>query len=147
MIITAIVRVSAIRLNKPFDLVWDIFWLEVEAAIAVIMVSITAFRSLLGIKALKAREKKDQSWFDRYHPKLLARHLKKSTENESDLAELPSIPGAALTGMRTFIHGAGVCEDPDATIHEPHKIKITHQFSTETEILNGPMPVYIANFI
>lgn len=147
MIITAIIRIVGIRLDKPFDLAWDIFWLEVEAAIAVNMVSITAFRSLLGIKALKAREKREQSWFDRYTPKLLAKHLKKSTENESDLAGLPSIPGATLTGMRTFIHGTGVCEDPDAIIHEPHKIKVTHQFSTKSEILDGPKPVCAANFV
>lgn len=62
-----------------------------EAAIAVIMVSVTAFRSLLGIKAQKAREKRKQS-------KVLVRYFKKTPQNESDLVQLPSIPGATLTG-------------------------------------------------
>ena len=119
---------------------WELFWLDLEAAIAVIMVSVTAFRSLLGIKALKAREKRERS-------KLLVRYFKKTPQNESDLVQLPSIPGATLTGMRTFIHGNGSWEDaramgmthklekdlPGADSHELHKIKVTHQFSTQSD--------------
>lgn len=142
MIIIAIVRISGISHKKTaVEIVWELFWLGMEAAIAVIMVSVTAFRSLLGIKAQKAREKRKQS-------KPLVRYFKKTPQNESDLVQLPSIPGATLTGMRTFIHGNGSWEDlrlmgmaheserdlPGADSHQPHKVKVTHQFPTESEI-------------
>ena len=107
-----------------------------EGAVAIIMVSITAFRSVLGIKVLKARDKKkkERSWFS-HRPKLLARYFKKQ----------PSIPGAILTGMRTFIHGNGTWDEskaigitqksekdwPRAASHEPQEIEVTHQFLTE----------------
>lgn len=105
MIIIAIVRISGISHKKTaVAIVWELFWLDIEAAIAVIMVSVTAFRSLLGIKAQKVREKRKQS-------KPLVRYFKKTPQKESDLVQLPSIPGATLTGMRTFIHGNGSWED------------------------------------
>lgn len=142
MIIIAIVRISGVSHKKTaVDIVWELFWLGMEAAIAVIMVSVTAFRSLLGIKSQKAREKRRQS-------KPLVRYFKKTPQNESDLVELPSIPGATLTGIRTFINGSGSWEDsramgmaheserdlPRVDSHELHKIKVTHQFPTESEI-------------
>lgn len=142
MIIIAIVRISGVSHKKTaVDIVWELFWLGMEAAIAVIMVSVTAFRSLLGIKAQKAREKRKRS-------KLSVRYFKKTPQNESDLVQLPSIPGATLTGIRTFINGNGSWEDlramgmahesesdlPRADSHELHKINVTHQFPTETEI-------------
>lgn len=68
MIIIAIVQVSDFLKNHNIEPVWAIFWHQVEAAVAIITVSITAFRSLLGIKALKARERKkrERSWFSHY---------------------------------------------------------------------------------
>ena len=114
MIIIALIRISGKSHRKCVeDVAWEIFWLEMEASTAVIMVSITAFRSLLGVKALKAREKRERSWFS-HRPKLLARSFKKAPQNESEFAQLPSIPGATLTGVRTFIHGNGTWEDPRA---------------------------------
>lgn len=62
MIIIAIARISGFRLNKTDIVVWEPFWLQVEAAVALITVSITAFRSFLGIKALKGtRETKKRA--------------------------------------------------------------------------------------
>ena len=84
-----------------------------EAATAVVMVSITAFQFLLGVKALKAREKRERSWFS-HRPKLLAGSFKKTPQHKSEFAQLPSIPGATLTGVRTFIHDNGTWEDPRA---------------------------------
>ena len=62
MIIIAIVRISGLRIKKTVlnGTVWGLFWHEAEAAVALIMVSITAFRSLLGIKARKALEKRNR---------------------------------------------------------------------------------------
>lgn len=70
---------------------------------SLITVSITAFWSMLGVKASKVREKQSRSWYS-YLRKFLSKNVKKR-ENESDLNQLPSIPGAAMTGMLTFIQG------------------------------------------
>lgn len=112
MIIIAIIRTSGFVLENTIDLVWIIFWHQMEGAVAIIMVSLTAFRSLLGIKALKAREKKksERSWFS-HRPQLLARYFKKTKLEEPKSQQLPSVPGATLTGMRTFINGNGICDE------------------------------------
>ena len=176
MMIIAIVRISGLRIEKAIlDIVWELFWQQTEAAVAVIMVSITAFRSLLGIKANKTREKKmtQRSWTLSHHrPKVHAGFFKKTTtttHDESEFEPLPSIPGANFTGMRTFIcgksilsnesssrggeMGAGVQKSEEKDLvggahnHEPHEIKVTHEFSIESEILNRPKPARATNFV
>ena len=47
MIITAVIRISSVRLGpKDVNITWWMFWLFIEACVSVIMVSMTAFRSL-----------------------------------------------------------------------------------------------------
>ena len=47
MIILSLVKASGIRTSvNSFNLVWEMFWQQVEACTAVIMVSLTAFRSI-----------------------------------------------------------------------------------------------------
>ena len=47
MIIVAIIKASGIRTSvDSFNLVWELFWQQVEACAAVLMVSFTAFRSI-----------------------------------------------------------------------------------------------------
>lgn len=61
MIVIAIMRLSGHRfLDRYVDVQWEVIWIEIEANIAVIMVSITAFRSLLGLKALNSRKKEER---------------------------------------------------------------------------------------
>ena len=162
MITIAIVRISGFRLNKTDIVVWESFWHQVEAAVALITVSITAFRSLLRIKALKASEKKkrERSWFS-HRPKLLARYLKKETQDESKLEQLPSIPGATLAGMRSCIHDDGIWDEsramgmthklekdwPEAASHELHETRVSDQISTKSDILDGGNCARAANFV
>ena len=150
MIIIAIVRVWGFIINNTLNLVWGVFWHQAEAAIAIIMVSITAFRSLLGIKALKAQEKKkmERSWFA-HRPKLLARYFEKATEEESEFEQLPSVPGATLTGMRTSINGTHQSEKdwPLPARHKPQEIEVTHKISTEFDIFDGAERIRAANFV
>lgn len=48
MVVVAIIRTTGVHTSVGgLDLVWQIFWLQVEACTAVIMVSVTAFRSFL----------------------------------------------------------------------------------------------------
>lgn len=121
MIIIAIVRVSGFLKNNTIDPVWIIFWHQVEGAVAIMTVSITAFRSLLGVKALKARERKkrERFWFS-HHQKLGARYFQKSTQEEPTAGQLVSIPGATLTGIRTFINDNGI-RDKSKPMEMTHK--------------------------
>ena len=83
MIIIAIVRIClGISHKKTADnIMWELFWLSTEAVIAVIMFSVTAFRSLLGIKAQKkAREKRERS-------RPLVRYFKKTPQNDMAMLE------------------------------------------------------------
>ena len=150
MIIIAIIRVSGYVQNNTFDIVWLFFWHQLEGAVAIIMVSLTTFRSLLAIKARKAREKKvlKRFWFSN-RPQLPARYFKKTTQDDSKSQQLLSVPRATLTGMRTFINGNGICDEamgishtseknwPRAVSHDPQNIEID-QLSTELEIWDEP---------
>lgn len=139
-----------------------VIWHQAEAAVAIIMVSITAFRSLLGLKAQKTRKKKEmeRSWFA-HCPKLLARYFKKATEDESESEQLPSIPGATLTGMRTFIDGNGIWDEsmamgmthqskkntPGADSHKPQETEVTRKILTESNIFDEAERLRVANFV
>lgn len=112
MIIITAVRVFGFNIKSTYNVLWGLFWHQAEAAIAIMMVSITAFRSLLGLKAQKAREEKakERYWYT-HRPKLVAKHFNKTKEDESELSQLPSIPGAAPSEMRTFFDGNGIWDD------------------------------------
>lgn len=141
MIIISVVQVSGARIHQDvLDVQWLAFWNEVEATIATIMVSVTAFRQLLGMKSLKARAQRDRSWY--YRRRLLFRkNFKKSSENEWDTGQLPSIPGAKLTGLRTLIRGGRdlesvmTCEDHGLKSRhdEERNIPVRREISLESE--------------
>lgn len=163
MIIIACVRVLAFNINGTYNAVWGLFWHQAEAAVAIIMVSITAFRSLLGLKALKAQKKKEmeRSWFaDR--AKQRTRYFKKTTEAKSESEQLPSIPGATLTGMRTFIDGNGIWDESmemgkihqleknalGATAsHQPQENEVNHPISITSNNFEEAKHTKVANFV
>ena len=59
MIILAIIKASGLKTSADsFALVWEIFWQQVEAAVAVLMVSFTAFRSVFVSSASNAKRKR-----------------------------------------------------------------------------------------
>ena len=105
MIIVAIVRISRLPLShESIDVQWAIFFQQVEVSISVMTVSLTAVRSLLGVKAMNSREKKERLWYS-YRRIALLKKGHKPSESEVDGDPHPSIPSATLTGMRTFIVG------------------------------------------
>lgn len=58
MVIVAIIKASGIRTSvDSFDLVWEVFWQQIEACTAVLMVSFTAFRSVFISNKSKAGRK------------------------------------------------------------------------------------------
>lgn len=118
MMIIAIVRLMGLRLtgNKSIDVLWETFFQQAEASISVITVSLTAFRGLFGKKALKIREKQARAWYSHRRIALL-RNRNKRSESEIDRGQqLPSIPSATLTGIRTFIRGNRYSKDASVDV-------------------------------
>ena len=106
MAIFAITRIAGTRLpGGPVDIIWLVFWQQQECSIAVIMFSMTAFRSFFvggTLKQAKAPKAPTTYWRNK---NLFKRSPRPSEEGHSD--DLPAIPSATLTGMRTMIEGSG----------------------------------------
>ena len=112
MICLAVVRVSGIHSpNKcigEFDGKWEDFWQQTEASVAVLMVSITAFRSMFGTRAFKAQAN-HRVWARNSRAMLGDSNilLDRGKSQGSDLSRsakpLPPIPGGTWTRIRDFI--------------------------------------------
>lgn len=104
-----------------------------------ITVSLTAFRSLLGLRARKFREEKERSWY-LYRRMILFKKGRETSESELSEDQLPTIPSATLTGMRTFIRGNrdsrngvdDVMSSRDSMMEAEHYIKVTQKISSES---------------
>ena len=121
MMITAIVRISSLRVDttllgvpiNAIDVPWKLFWQQAEACIAVLMVSLTAIRSIfMGEPSNSPPAKPFYSssrrwiWNRNNHDAL--------DESTNGTNGLPMIPSATITGLRTFIH-AGREEGQEAS--------------------------------
>lgn len=104
MIIAALIRFSGIGVaGTSIDITWGVFWQFIEGCIAISMVSLTAFRSLFINDGFKLPQKKAKPmWSSREW--IRNRKLREAKKNEID-NNLPAIPSATLTGMRTLIRG------------------------------------------
>lgn len=102
MIVIACIRIIGfIIFNHAF--LWQVFWLQVEGSVAVMMVSLTAFRSVFASHGPVARARKARRWYSSTVAKL-RRH--KASSDGYDLESLPKIPTATLSGIRTFIRSS-----------------------------------------
>ncbi|MCJ1374866.1 hypothetical protein MMC20_006099 [Loxospora ochrophaea] len=97
MIIISIITVIPLNTssNEAFTQAWVLFWSQIEAEIAVIVVSISAFRSLFASSPSDPTRASPQ-WKLRFNNTPRVRRL-------SSGEELPSIPSATFTGIRSFI--------------------------------------------
>lgn len=77
-----------------------------EGSVALMMASVTTFRTAFVAVGAKRNEKKEKIPSYTVRQRLLAK-LKKA----ADIEGLPSVPRATLTGMRTFIHRNNRPED------------------------------------
>lgn len=101
------------NIGSTVDVQWNVFWQLIEASVAVIVVSLTAFRSLYGIKTLqqeRKNKKRYEPWLSSYRKNILNRRKQRRVDEFGDTIsdeshQLPSIPGATLTGIRTMISG------------------------------------------
>ena len=106
MTVTATVRVSGLKFHGTIDEVWSLIWLHIEACVAVIMISLTAFRSVyVSSQSSRARrERANKPWYSSTVAAIRRKRIFNQKDEEST-AGLPTIPSATLTGMRTFIQG------------------------------------------
>ena len=116
MAMMACARVSGINFRGRFDEVWLFVWQYVEACVAVVMISVTAFRSaLVGPDPLQRR--KDLAKRQWYSSSLQTFRRKKASQ-QSDreaMLDLQSVPGRTMTGMPTFIEGGKQTHAVDGT--------------------------------
>lgn len=109
MIIITIIRMSKIRIGPTqTDIIWEVFWHEVEACTAVIMVSVSAFRYVFVAHESRQAPNRKRVWYmSKKNLLRSALRRKKLRSDSEEMDRLPDIPRATMTGMRTFIHGEG----------------------------------------
>lgn len=138
MIIVTVVRVSGIVITsaQSIDVLWEIYWQYIEAAVAVVMASLTAFRSLFIIRGSGGGEHhpdaRSYSGLTLLRKIFSIRTWRRSSKEQGmqvlsneELPEhcdssLPEIPGALMTGIRTFIRGAGISQKSHAYSMQSH---------------------------
>lgn len=142
MIIATLIRFSGIGVSGSIDITWNIFWMFVEGCIAVIMVSFTVFRSLFTKDGFKFPQRKAKPmWSSREW--LRNRKLWEANKNEIN-DNLPAIPSAALTGMRTItstashstrtpVDGIQYC-DGSRTDSENHPLRAVENCKDSTKV-------------
>ena len=101
MIVIAIVRLSGLRTQgTTLDLVWKRFWQQVEACVAVLMVSLTACYAFFMADSSSSGDAEVRLW--QYPQRSVWNQVRRVRDNDG---RLPTIPSATLTGMRTMIRG------------------------------------------
>lgn len=112
MVICAIVRMTGFHYKGVEDDTWEFMWQHIEGAVAVMMASITAFRTLFvkqtnNIENTVPRSPVN-SLLRRLHKRFqsLARAQpdeKPTTTGSRPTLKMPKLPSPVFTGMRTFI--------------------------------------------
>lgn len=87
------------------DAAWVNFWLQVEAAVAVMIVSLTSYRSLFVKDQSLNRQSPPERTRTRFSKERLWNRSAKGEDLEHQVG-LPSVPNPVLTGVRTFIESA-----------------------------------------
>ncbi|KAI1498935.1 hypothetical protein F5X99DRAFT_420218 [Biscogniauxia marginata] len=112
MAICAIVRIAGFHYKGLEDDTWEFFWQHTEGAVAVMMASITAFRTLFVKQTNDAESTTPRSpveslfhrLFRRFQSLARAQPAEKPTSTlDTSILKLPKIPSPIFTGVRTFI--------------------------------------------
>lgn len=112
MAICAIIRIAGFHYKGVEDDTWAFFWQHIEGAVAIIMASITAFRTLFvrqtndaNSTSLSPAGSLLRRIFGRFQSLARAQPGEKpSSSNDSGpLLKLPTMPSPIFTGVRTFI--------------------------------------------
>ena len=126
MVLVTIVRIAGIKLRGTgsVDIVWLAFWLQQECSIAVLMLSVSAFRSLFIPSSARPPAPRHQGYSpSEKRRRFLHRRPHPDSYDTHETNGLPQIPNATLTGLTTAIEGNRQAEeraDLDQQIDEDH---------------------------
>lgn len=107
MVVVALTLISAYRLRGVLYLTWcQTFWQYMEGCIALIMASVTTFRTAFITVSSKRNDKERKGPSYSMRQRLKAKLNRNRSDELEEVADegLLTIPGATLTGMRTLIH-------------------------------------------
>lgn len=109
----AIIRVSGFSIGSAshtqiYDLTWQLYWQYMEGCVACIMASVAAFRSLFIASSSREAEKKERGPSYSIRLRLIQKAKRSRSKNpweamSGDEDQLPAIPSATLSGVKTFI--------------------------------------------
>lgn len=112
MAICAIIRIAGFHYKGVEDDTWEFFWQQIEGAVAIMMASITAFRTLF-VKQTNQAETSLRSPAGSFFHRIFRRFqsLARAQLDEKPTAstdsrmrlQLPTLPSPIFTGVRTFI--------------------------------------------
>lgn len=129
-IITAVIRIAGGNISQgQVDSAWVNFWEQAEAAVAIIVVSVSAFRALY---VAHRASKQNSPFYPGFTSRSLWSKISKSRNN------LPDVPSPSFTGVRTFVqrapYGREILRDsPDMELPlRGSRIVVTRDVSTET---------------
>ena len=108
MVIIACVRVAGLHLHGYVDVTWLFLWQQMEASMAVAMISLTAFRSIFASHGM--RDHNARPWYSSAMRRRKSRKMRDSDDGQH--MRLPVVPSATSTGVRTFVQG---CEGEGST--------------------------------
>lgn len=129
MVMASITRYAGYKLRvDSVDATWLICWVYLEASIAIIMASTTAFRTLF------ARRGQDPRGIEEGHKlhklyQIRKRLLRKTDWEVTDREDLPKIPSATLTGMDAIIYNIGRSGNMTTPIHPPDTYSMNEEQS------------------
>ena len=103
MVIIACVRGFGVQADPVWDIPWTIFWLQMEACVAVSMASLTAFRSIFLAGTSRSEPRRARHWYLPTYEKIISRKNKSKEGRILVENPLPEIPSATLSGIRTYI--------------------------------------------
>lgn len=146
MAICAIVRMTGFHYKGVEDDTWEFLWQHIEGAVAVMMASITAFRTLFVKQTSNVEDTKPRSPVNSLLRRLHRRFQslgraqpdeKPVTTDNRPILKLPKLPSPVFTGMRTFVRRnnrtdvsaatfaslGSVVDAPDADYHTALKVQ------------------------
>lgn len=137
MVIVAITKIAGMkpRGSGSVDIVWTAFWQQQECSIAVLMFSVSAFRSLFVPSPTQPpapRPQRDSPSEKGRRP--LRRHPDADLFDTHETNGLPQIPNATITGMTTVIGSDRQSEEIAYQDQQPHR---DHGHSTEMDTSNS----------
>ena len=141
LVVLACLELSGLRYHDSIDTTWAFIFGQLQNSAAVLVFSLTAFRSLFTTEKPKFIAREIRSWHS--PTRLLRGPTKEDIRYDGNQRILPSIPSDTLTSVRTFIRRdkttetldteAGIEYPEDALLQDSGQITVTHDLSSEAQ--------------